>query len=246
MELRGPRSRHGSASGAPRSRRVRVRTASAFETTTSAGCTAPEVQRTATARPLAHEDLLRPVAAHDAAPAALDGPHERLDDRVGAAVGVPDAVGQLQVGQRGVHRRHAEGVAADVQRVEAEGLVHVRLGQVAARERRQVAGRPQPQHRRQQPQELRRALEGLAAGHEHGALVDAPRGVQEVVEVRPRPAARARPPRRAAARGRRRSPAARRPRARSAGRRAPAAAASARRRCAGRRRPAARRAATAS
>ncbi len=51
MPLRGPRRRQGSRSGAPRSSRVRVRTASPLATTTSAGWTAPDAVRTATARP---------------------------------------------------------------------------------------------------------------------------------------------------------------------------------------------------
>ena len=132
---------------------------------------------------------LQPDGAHTGA-GALDRLHaraaahvqrarHRLDQRVDAAVGVPAAVEHLQIGERGIDRRHAERIAADEQRVERERLAHPRMPEMARDEPVQGHDRPQPRHPRQHRRERPHVAERAPARAEDALLIDRPQRVQE-------------------------------------------------------------------
>ena len=126
-----------------------------------------------------HDDLVDVgLTAHRCASGLKRADH-RLDDRIRAALGVPDAIFNLQVRERGVDGWDAIRIATDVERMEAHRLEDVLFGEVLRAEAREVARRIELEHRRQQLGKRQRVLEGASPCSEHGLAVDLAGGLEE-------------------------------------------------------------------
>jgi len=108
---------------------------------------------------------------------------ERRNDAVDATLGVPDSIGDLQVGERRIDGRHTRRITTNEERVEAERLLHMRLLEELADPSLKETDRIKARHGWKQFDEVLQVQEILAPGHEDSFAVNRTRCGEERLEV---------------------------------------------------------------
>ena len=132
---------------------------------------------------VAMQDLIHLAVGVNRAAHLCDDLAERLNDAVHTTLGVPDPIGDLQVGERRIDGRHARRISSDEERVESERLLHMRLLEELADPSLKEADRIESRHGREELDEVLQVQEVLATGDENPFAMDRTRCGQERVEL---------------------------------------------------------------
>ena len=133
--------------------------------------------------PVAVQDLVHLTVGVNRAAHFGDDLAERLDDAVHATLGVPDPIGDLQIGERRIDCGNARRVTTDEERVETERLLHMGLLEELADPPFKEADRIKTRHGREELDEVLQVQEILAARDENPFAMDRTRRGEEGLEL---------------------------------------------------------------
>ena len=133
--------------------------------------------------PVTMQDLIHLAVGVDHAAHLGDDLAERFDDAVYATLGVPDAIGDLQVGKRRIDGGNARRIATDEERVETERLLHMWLLEELADPALEEANCIKACHRREELDKVLQVQEVLATGDENPLAMDRTGCSQERLEL---------------------------------------------------------------
>ena len=133
--------------------------------------------------PVAMQDLIHLAVGVDHATHLGNDLAERLNDAVHATLGVPDPIGDLQIGKRRIDGWHARRVTTDEERVESERLLHMRLLEELTDPSLKEADRIEARHGWEELDEVLQVQEVLATRDEDSLTVDCTRRGEECLEL---------------------------------------------------------------